>query len=159
MARGLNDNYQKIMIALGILLIVFVFHRWWKQSRMMAENFYAEVPTHPVGSRKKVLLFYATWCPHCVSLRCGEGGDDSKYPPNSPNPESNWGKFFYPARNRGIDVVEVEADQDSQMVSKYKVQGFPTIKMVVNDNVFDFNGERTPEALNLFLQNPEKFSN
>jgi thiol-disulfide isomerase/thioredoxin len=77
-------------------------------------------------------FFYADWCPH------------------SKKAFTEWNKLknqVGTSKINGYQVnfVEVNGEKDTGMADKYKVEGYPTIKLVVNNSiiVYDAKPERT----------------
>jgi len=88
------------------------------------------------NSKPTMMLFHAKWCGHCKTLM----------------PE--WKKFKEQAK---INVVEYEADEDSDKMSENNVKGYPTIKCRTSSgDVKEFNGERTISGLNAFAKKCSK---
>ena len=88
------------------------------------------------NSKPTMMLFHAKWCGHCVRFM----------------PE--WKKFKKQAK---INVVEYEADEDSDKMSENNVKGYPTIKCRTSSgDVKEFNGERTVAGLNAFAKKCSK---
>jgi len=88
------------------------------------------------NSKPTMMLFHAKWCGHCVRFM----------------PE--WKKFKEQAK---INVVEYEADEDSDKISENNVKGYPTIKCRTSSgDVKEYNGERTVAGLNAFAKKCSK---
>jgi len=88
------------------------------------------------NSKPTMMLFHAKWCGHCVRFM----------------PE--WKKFKKQAK---INVVEYEADEDSDKMSENNVKGYPTIKCRTSSgDVKEYNGERTVAGLNAFAKKCSK---
>lgn len=87
-----------------------------------------------------VVAFVAPWCGHCKNL----------------HPE-----FDSAARKldgSGIRLVRVDATQNNQLASKFKVQGYPTIKVFPpgpksDNNVMDYQGPRDADGITNYAQN------
>jgi thiol-disulfide isomerase/thioredoxin len=86
----------------------------------------------------KVQLFYANWCGHC-----------NKFKPE-------WEQFKKLADGDNIKHEEYEADKDKQKVDEANVSGFPTIRITMNGNTEDYNGERTADAILSFVKGDKK---
>ncbi len=99
------------------------------------EGFYAD------QSPKKVVLFFAPWCPHCKDLI----SDD-----NAP-----WSRLEHKHQNNpNVKIEKVDCDAHPEVATKNSIKGFPTIKMFSNGKVFTYDGERTVEGFDQFIENP-----
>jgi thiol-disulfide isomerase/thioredoxin len=87
----------------------------------------------------EILFFYTDWCPHCTSAK----------------PE--WNSFKEETKTNGYNITfnEInctkETPKSEAMMEKYKVEGFPTIKLLANGKVYDFDAKPTKETLSKFL--------
>ena len=86
-----------------------------------------------------LMYFYTTWCPYCKKAR----------------PE--WDKFKSQWEEKGIDgyklkFTEIDCDTNEALADKYNVDGYPTIKMVKNSKVIDYDAKPTQDTLNQFLK-------
>lgn len=90
----------------------------------------------------EVLFFYTDWCPHCTSAK----------------PEWNAFKAQYkdtPVNGYTLTFNEVnctkETTESEIMMEKYKVDGYPTIKLLAKNKVFDFDAKPTKQTLTQFV--------
>jgi len=87
----------------------------------------------------EILFFYTDWCPHCTSAK----------------PE--WNSFKDEATSKGYKITfnEInctkETPKSEAMMEKYKVEGFPTIKLLTNGKVYDFDAKPTKQNLMQFV--------
>lgn len=90
------------------------------------------------------MVFSTTWCPHCQKLK----------PIWEKIKADNDGKTVngYTVKMTEIDCTN-EDEETKMLMTKYGVEGFPTIKMVKPDGgVVNFDAKPTEESLTLFIQ-------
>jgi len=93
------------------------------------------------GSKNaEILFFYTDWCPHCTSAK----------------PEWNSFKDSTTTVNGyNITFNEInctkETPKSESMMEKYKVEGFPTIKLLANGKVYDFDAKPSKQNLTQFV--------
>ena len=86
-----------------------------------------------------VMYFYTEWCPYCKKAK----------------PE--WDKFesYVDNKNKTIDytinLVSVNCDESKSIADKYEVDGYPTIKLIYKNKVYDFDAKVTKDSLVDFL--------
>ena len=81
-------------------------------------------------------FFYTTWCPHCKNAM----------------PIWNKLKQETPSVNGvKINYIEVDCDKEKDLAEKYKVEGFPTIKLVYNGRVIEYDAKPELDTLRQFL--------
>ena len=78
-----------------------------------------------------LMYFYTTWCPHCKNAR------------------AEWDKFKAKVDNQkingySINFLEVDCDKDEQEANKYDVEGYPTIKLIKDGSVIEYDAK--PDA-------------
>lgn len=86
-----------------------------------------------------IMYFYTEWCPYCKKAK----------------PE--WNKFetYINNINKSLDytinLVSVNCDEDKSIAEKYDVEGYPTVKLIYKEKVYDFDAKVTKENLVEFL--------
>jgi thiol-disulfide isomerase/thioredoxin len=88
----------------------------------------------------ELMFFYTAWCPYCKKAR----------------PE--WDKFKNQWENKSIQgysivFTEVDCDTNEKLANEYKVDGYPTIKLLKDNKVVDYDAKPSVDTLNSFLKN------
>lgn len=86
-----------------------------------------------------IYLFYTTWCPHCKKAK----------------PE--WEKFKNEYNERIINgktlqFEEVDCDKDEETASRFNVEGYPTVKLVIGEQIIEFDAKPTYDTLVQFVE-------
>ena len=84
------------------------------------------------NSKKTVILYKADWCGHCNAFK------------------KTWERLQNEVKN--VDFKTVDADKNSDEVASANVNGFPTIRMTINDVIHEFNQERSFENVKEFIE-------
>ena len=77
-------------------------------------------------------FFYTSWCPHCKTA----------FP--------IWNQLKKKYNN--INFIEVDCDEDTQTADKFKIDGYPTIKLVKNNKIIEYDAKPELETLIKFIQ-------
>jgi thiol-disulfide isomerase/thioredoxin len=150
-SSGINivkNNWYYILIIIIIIVIVistFVYYYNYTINLRNHMNENLEETSDYSGSYPKsaeLLFFYANWCPHCKNAK----------------PEVDKIKDAYQDKTiNGYKIIftYVDCSKDNanseKLMNQYKVDGFPTIKLLKDGNVYDFDAKPTQDSLNQFL--------
>lgn len=135
---------MKWWIGLAVLLVVayFVYTKGYQGTKYYANR--EHVPESDANSTKTatMMLFYTNWCPHCKTAKPEWESIKSQYEGQSIN---------------GYHLMFMEYDCESEMedvkqiVDKYQPQGYPTVKLLKDNQVIDFDANPTKATLEEFL--------
>tara|TARA_Y100000780_G_scaffold232441_2_gene263936 strand:- start:638 stop:1042 length:405 start_codon:yes stop_codon:yes gene_type:complete len=97
-------------------------------------EFSQEGPTKEV----ELYLFYTDWCPHCKVAK----------------PE--WNKLKDEFQERGVNNTtiifrEVDCEKEKKLAEEFGVEGYPTIKLVKDNEVIEYDAKPKYETLTEFL--------
>ena len=85
-----------------------------------------------------IFYFYTEWCPYCKKSR----------------PE--WDKFKellnLQSFSDDIEVIEVDCDKETELANKYSIEGYPTIKLVYQGEIYDFDAKPDSQIILEFVQ-------
>ena len=87
------------------------------------------------SNKKTLILYYAPWCPHCKPVK----------------PIFEELKDIY-AGNTHISILTINGDEHKDKLKEQDVKGYPTIKLLVGEKSIEYEGERTAEKLQEFIQ-------
>lgn len=90
----------------------------------------------------EILFFYTDWCPHCTSAKPEWNAFKTQY---KDTPVNGYTLVF-----NEINCTK-ETPESESMMEKYKVDGYPTIKLLVNNKVIDFDAKPTIPNLTQFV--------
>ena len=137
---------KNVLIILGLVVIFIILaiyiYREYVIPRMNPEyvankEFINQSQQDGTKEVADLYLFYTTWCPHCKTTKpiweklkqqVGDGVNGVK-----------------------INFIEVDCDKDTDTASKFKVEGYPTIKMVRDNQVIEYDAKPDLDTLTQFL--------
>ena len=139
-----NFDWKTILILVfGLLAIVgiayFIYNQFKPKTVYSVDNEESMVDS---AKKANLMLFYTEWCPHCRTAKPEWESLKSEYD----------GKMI-----NGYTLVMSEYDGDSKLpevqdlLDKYDVQGWPTIKLVKDNQVIDYDAKPTKSTLVQFL--------
>lgn len=129
-----------------LALIVFIVVGIWMYNTFKPSNdstTYHANRENMVKEDSKVAvlqLFYTTWCPHCVKSK----------------PEWESLKTEYEGKvinGYTLRMVEYDCDlpESETAMNKYNVTGFPTVNLIKDNQVIDYDAKLTKDTLEQFL--------
>lgn len=88
----------------------------------------------------KITLFHADWCGHCHSfMPTWKGMISDKL--------ANENILFEEYESGSMDTLS----KKDRTINGRSIEGFPTIKIAINDNEFEYSGDRTPSGIYSFI--------
>ena len=141
-------NYWVIIVAVivfsGIAIYYYSSYLAPKtQTNYSGNNEHGATSNQTSDSKEaELLLFYVDWCPHCKTAKPAWNDIKSEYE----NKTINGYKVIFTEVNCTEETAEVE-----QMMNKYNIEGFPTIKLLKDGQVIEYDAKPTKETLTQFL--------
>ena len=85
-----------------------------------------------------IYFFYTTWCPHCKTAK------------------PIWEDFKAEMKDKKVNGItlnffEVDCDKDAATSDKFKVKGFPTIKLVKGKQIIEYDAKPNKATLIEFV--------
>ena len=123
------NNLPRLALMLAILLALYYVY-----VNYLKEGFELE-PTkleNEIAEGKKLVLFYADWCGHCKKIK----------------PE--WDETAEEVNKKDKKMLKVNCGggtkKEKEIMSKYNIDGYPTIIVFDNGVASPYEGKRTKEA-------------
>jgi thiol-disulfide isomerase/thioredoxin len=146
-----NTKTISIITIIIVVLVVIYFVYWRRRGTVIAHvpinptdvgtSLQNPGTTEPFESKKeptRIVLFYAPWCKYCHKLM---DGDDSV-----------WNQLQHKyADQKHIAIDQINGDEKPELATKFSIEGFPTILKIVDGKVTKFQGDRTIEQLDAFI--------
>ena len=88
----------------------------------------------PDNTKVTLILFKADWCGHCKNFK------------------PTWDKLSE-MYNKKFNFVIYDADKQREKFEEFKVDAFPTVLVKNGNNVMSYDGDRSFDDLNNFIQN------
>jgi thiol-disulfide isomerase/thioredoxin len=135
-----------IFAGIAIIIICIISYFVWKNYLSSKIN-YSGNREHNEGQETptkvaNLMLFYVDWCPHCKTAK----------------PEWNALKEEYDGKTiNGYLVIFEEyncTDESSEiedLINKYKIEGYPTIKLIKDNQVVEYDAKPTKATMEQFL--------
>jgi len=136
-------NYKKFILvlflaAIFIITAIYVYKNYINKGR----NSQSSVQSSTTSNENKVveLYFFSTeWCPYCKKTK----------------PEWEHLKQNYSENNvingYKLNFIEVDCDANPELADKFKVEGYPTIKLVKGNQIIEFDAKPDVKTLEQFL--------
>ena len=137
---------KKVLIVIGcsaifICAAIFVFLTYVKpklNKQYVANKEFTKTDSN-FDSQSDLYFFYTSWCPHCKSAK------------------PTWEKLKQDVGNSQVNgttikFIEIDCDQDSATADKFKVEGYPTIKLVHKNQIIEYDAKPDLDTLKTFLE-------
>lgn len=140
-----NKRFLVILVIAGIFIAAAVYtYRNVLKPRMdnaFVPNSEFVQETGALNESADLYYFYTEWCPHCKKAR----------------PVMNKLKEYLDSNNNqvngiGVNMIEVNCETDTATAEKFGVEGYPTIKLVHQRKVIEYDAKPDVDILKQFLE-------
>jgi thiol-disulfide isomerase/thioredoxin len=143
---GIN-NMTILYIVIGLLFIIlaiYLYYQYVKPATNPSFTANNEYNTNANGSTKEaeLMLFYVDWCPHCKTAKPAWEELKTEYE----NKKINGYTVMFTEINCTNETPEIES-----LMNKYKIEGFPTIKLLKDGQIIEYDAKPTKPTLVQFL--------
>lgn len=139
-------NWKVIaIIILALVLSLFAYYTY-KQYADSKTSFYANRENIPKDQHSNktatLMLFYVDWCPHCKTAKPEWESLKDEYDGKSIN-GYNLNFIEYNCTNESSEIT--------QLMDKYNIEGYPTIKLIKDNQVIEYDAKPTKSTMEQFL--------
>jgi len=140
-------SYKKFLIVLLIIsfliALTYIYFKYIKKNTetLISNN---DDKTSDINANNKIAdlyFFYTDWCPHCKKTK----------------PEWEKLKQNYENKNQingyTLNFISVDCEANPELANKFKIEGYPTIKLVKNNQIIEFDAKPEVNTLQQFINN------
>ena len=138
------DKTTAVLVLFMLVLVgisLYYFFRYISSSSSFKHNL-EHRPVDSRNSQAELILFSVDWCPHCKKAQPIWNELKSEYE----NKSINGYTILFTEINCTNESPEVE-----KMINKYKIEGYPTIKLLKDGNVIEYDAKPNKATLEQFL--------
>lgn len=138
------NNKKLLVIILSIIILLgvalYVYNNYVKTNINKENKPYQTGEMNQTNDKvAEVYFFYTEWCPHCKKAK----------------PE--WSKLVSSLENKEVNgynllFKSIDCDKEASLAEKFNVEGYPTIKLVKDGQVIEYDAKPNYETLTQFLQ-------
>jgi thiol-disulfide isomerase/thioredoxin len=143
---GSSLNSTTIIIISAVILfsiIAGVYYFYYMVPQMETKYHPNSEPAYDSnGKSAELLFFYADWCPHCKTAKPIWNDLKSEYE----NKTINGYKVVFTEINCSEETAEVD-----KMMNQYNVEGYPTIKLLKDGQVIEYDAKPSKDTIIQFL--------
>jgi thiol-disulfide isomerase/thioredoxin len=143
---SLNSTTIIIIVAVILFSVLAGFYYFYYIAPQASAKYHPNSEQVPVGlnngNNAELLFFFADWCPHCKTAKPIWNDLKSEYQ----NKTINGYKVIFTEINCSEETAEVD-----KMMNQYSVEGYPTIKLLKDGQVIEYDAKPSKETLTQFL--------
>jgi len=143
----LNKNWNLVFYILIILsliltvLIIYYYYNSEKNSTVYKAN-RENISKNSINKIAELILFSVDWCHHCKTAKPEWEKLKAQYEGTQIN---NYTLIFTEHNCTG------ESPQIEELMNKYKIEGYPTIKLLKDDQIIEYDAKPTKSTMEQFL--------
>lgn len=139
-----TSTFLLVMVFLLFLVIAVFFYFYYvsPSSKYNANNEQQYSSSDSQKGTAELMFFYADWCPHCKTAKPVWNSLKSEYQHKS----IHGYKILFTEINCTEETAEVD-----KLMSQYNVEGYPTLRLLKDGQVIEFDAKPTQENLSQFL--------
>ncbi len=137
----------KMYLAITVIAIILVFisYYYYKQYNTSVTSYNANREHGgSTGENKQaeMILFYVDWCPHCKTAKPEWENIKTEYEGRNINGYN----LMFTEYNCTNETPEIE-----ELINKYNIEGYPTIKLIKDNQVIEYDAKPTKSTMETFI--------
>lgn len=138
------QNNRKVFFILGIscvFILISIYLYYYHISPRINPSYVSNkefIKDDEAEAEAEIYLFYTTWCPHCKKAK----------PIWTKIKEEYDGKKI---NNHMLYFREVDCEKEEELADKFKIEGYPTIKLIVGNREIEYDAKPTEENIKEFI--------
>ena len=143
---------KNLGILIGVIILIYVakyiYDQYMPSSssstvyKANLEHMTTEEANAAANKQAEIMMFYADWCPHCKAAKPEWESFKNEYEGKKVNGYT----LVFTEYNCTTETPETE-----EAVSKYNVEGFPTIKLIKDNQVIEYDAKPTKPIMVQFV--------
>lgn len=139
------SNLIIVAVAIILLIIGYFIYKRMKSSPQSTYNVNNEVEgsnTEKGSKEAEIMMFTVNWCPHCKTAKPEWDKIKAEYD----NKDVNGYTIVF----TDVDCTE-ETPETTQLMNTYKIEGYPTIKLLKDGEIIEYDAKPQYDTLKEFL--------
>lgn len=138
-----KDNWLVIVASLAMLgLGYYVYNKYIGNSTSYNANREQDTSNSDSNKVATMMLFYVDWCPHCKTAKPEWENLKSEYE----GKQINGYTIAFTEYNCTTESAETD-----ELMNRYKIEGYPTIKLIKDNQVVEYDAKPTKSTMEQFL--------
>ena len=126
-------NLKNIIIIISIIVVILLIQNIFN----IKSNYYNSLILFNNHNKTPLFVnFNTTWCYWSKKL----------------NP--TWKKLEIDMLNKDLKIIDIKCDKNNnqELCKRYQINGYPTIKLIIGNNIIDYEGNRSLEDMKNFIE-------
>ena len=137
-----NINMQTAAMCFGLAILgIFMYWVWVRVGPVVGKRGKEGMTT--AQQTAELVLFSASWCPHCKAAKPDWDRIVSEFDGQQVN--------GYTVKCRMVECG-TESPEVEQQMDRFKVEGFPTLRLVKDGEIINYEGPTTYDGISSFLK-------
>ena len=145
-AQTIKDSVFKywwvMLLIVALVVIGYITYKQYIVDPIFNENRENTLGNANSNKTANMMLFYVDWCPHCKTAK----------------PEWDELKTEYEGKQiNGYTLVfsehncTAESTENDELMNKFKIEGYPTIKLLKDNEIVEYDAKPTKSTMEQFL--------